>query len=99
MITTIHALATGLGGTPSGTATAAANNVDNIIAGIRLFLGPIVMLIISGVSISFLLKREMKKFIQFAVLTIAVGIFFYAPTIVPDLAKSLAGLFGYTSGA
>jgi len=96
MINMIHSLTNSflLDGTPGSGAELAAKNVSNITAGIKLFLGPIVLLIISGVSISFLLKREMKKFIQFAVLTVAVGVFFYVPNIIEPIAKSIAGLFG-----
>ena len=105
MITTIHTLVHGFyfgdciplnGGTPLPGACAATTKANDIIAGIRNFLAPIMLLIISGVSLTFLLKREMKKFIQFAVITLAVGVFFYAPGIIPSLATSIAGLFGYS---
>lgn len=100
MITTIHTLATGFlrvceptSGVACGTAATALTAANQFTKAIRDFLGPIVLLIISGVSISFLLKREMKKFIQFAIITVMVGVFFYVPGIVPSIATSVAGLF------
>lgn len=93
MITMIQTLAANFLAVANPDALANAAKVTNITDGLRAFLAPIVMLIISAVAISFLLKREMKKFIQFAVLTIGVGVFFYVPGIVESLAKMVAGLF------
>lgn len=94
MITMIHTLAAQFLANVLPPASSAAANVTNITDGIRAFLAPIVLLIISGVAISFLLKREMKKAIQFAVITLFVGVFFYVPGIVENLARMIAGLFG-----
>lgn len=82
-----HFLAIGSG------AVTSTQDVTALTNGLRTFLGPIVLLIISAVSISFLLKREMKKFIQFAILTVGVGVFFYVPNIVEGIARMIAGLF------
>lgn len=69
-------------------------NVNTVTNNIRLFLAPLVLLIISIVAVMFLLKKQMKKFIEFAILAIATGVFFYTPGIVQSVATTISGLFG-----
>lgn len=94
MFTMIHLFAVDFLAAASPAANEAATNVKNLTDGIRAFLAPIILLIISVVALSFLLKREMKKAIQFAVIAIFVGVFFYTPNIVENLATMISGLFG-----
>lgn len=57
---------------------------------IRNFVGPILLLIIGIIAITFLVKREMTQFIIFLVIAIAVALIFYAPGIISSLAGSVA---------
>lgn len=71
-----------------------AATTETIATGIRNFVGPILLLIISLVAITFLFKREMTQFFIFVVIAIIVALLFYAPGIV----KSLAQEAGSTTG-
>lgn len=64
---------------------------------IRNFIGPIVLLIIGLVAVSFLFKRQLTQFFQFMALAVLAGIFFYTPNLVENIATWLGGLFGGTS--
>lgn len=65
-----------------------AAGTESLATGIRNFIGPILLLIISIVAITFLFKREMTQFVIFVVIAIVVALLFYAPTVVKNLAQS-----------
>jgi hypothetical protein len=104
MIQTIHQLALAhlsmVDPTPSGLFTPGASagqvtqSVTTFTSRVRDFIAPIFLFIISAISVQFLLKKQLTKFLKFIGLAVAVAIFFYYPGIVEQLAKSIAGLFG-----
>lgn len=61
----------------------------SIADGIRNFVGPILMLVMGIVAITFLFRREMTQFIIFLVIAIVVAIIFYAPGLIEDIGKNV----------
>lgn len=68
---------------------AAANPGDGIAKGIRNFVGPLLLLVMGIVSITFLFRREMTQFLIFLVIAIVVAIVFYAPDVIKNIAKGV----------
>ena len=54
---------------------------------IRTFLGPIILLIISGISLTFLFRRQMMQFLTFFIIAVLVSALFYSPEIIENLGK------------
>ncbi len=61
----------------------------SLAKGIRGFIGPILMLIMGLVAITFLFRREMTQFMIFLGIAIVVAIVFYAPDFIVNLAKGV----------
>lgn len=57
---------------------------------IRNFVGPILMVAVGIIAITFLVRREMTQFILFLVIAVAVFAIFYAPDIIKSLAQGVA---------
>lgn len=57
--------------------------------GIRDFVGPILMLVMGIVAITFLFRREMTQFIIFLVIAVVVAIIFYSPDLVQNIGKDV----------
>lgn len=68
---------------------AAANPGDGIAKGIRNFIGPLLLLVMGIVAITFLFRREMTQFLIFLVIAIVVAIIFYAPDAIKNIAKGV----------
>jgi sugar phosphate permease len=66
---------------------------DSIIQGIRNFVGPIYLLIVSLIAIVFLIQRKTRELIQFMIIAIVVGVLLYSPQIIKSLADILGGVF------
>lgn len=62
---------------------------DSLATGIRNFIGPILMLVIGIVAITFLFRREMTQFMIFIVIAIVVAILFYAPDVIANLGQNI----------
>lgn len=62
---------------------------ESLVNGIRDFIGPILMLIMGVVAITFLFRREMTQFMIFLFLAIVISIIFYAPGLISNVAKSV----------
>lgn len=62
---------------------------DSLATGIRNFVGPILMLVIGIVAITFLFRREMTQFMIFIVIAIVVAILFYAPDVIANLGQNI----------
>lgn len=60
-----------------------------LATGIRNFIGPILLLVMGIVSITFLFRREMTQFLIFLVIAIVVAIIFYAPDVIKNIAKGV----------
>lgn len=65
----------------------AGTSGDTIANGIRNFIGPIILLVMGIVSLTFLVRREITQFIIFLVIAIVVAIIFYAPGFIKSLAQ------------
>lgn len=55
--------------------------------GIRNFVGPLLMLVIGLVAMTFLFRREMTQFMIFLVIGIVVLILFFAPDVLKNIAQ------------
>lgn len=62
---------------------------NNIVKIIRNFIGPIVLLIVSLLAITFLFRREMTQFIIFIVIGVVVLAIFYVPDFIANLGKNV----------
>lgn len=71
-------------------ASASGMNASEKIAGaVQAYVGPILLLIIGIVAITFLFRRQITQFVIFLVIAIMVAIFFYAPGFIVSIAKDL----------
>jgi hypothetical protein len=61
---------------------------------IRNFVAPLFLLAISFAAMSFLFRRQITEFLQFAALGVGVAVFFYVPGIVEGLARVIAKALG-----
>jgi type IV secretory pathway VirB2 component (pilin) len=75
-----------------------ANVSDDIVKTVQAYVGPILLLIIGIVALTFLFKREMMQFVIFIVIAILVSIFFYAPGVIKSIAQSFTGETGIDAG-
>lgn len=71
-----------------------ANAADDIVLTLRAFIGPILLLVIGAVALTFLLRRQISQFLIFLVLAILVAIMFYAPDFVTSIASNFVGESG-----
>ena len=62
---------------------------ESLVNGIRDFIGPILMLIMGIVAITFLFRREMTQFMVFLGICIVCSIIFYAPGLISNIAKNV----------
>lgn len=83
----------GTGIDPSANYANASSTTQTILDNLQNILGPIFLAIIGILALTFLAKKQMKRFIEFIILAIAVAVLFYDPGIVKNLANAIAGLF------
>jgi len=72
----------------------AAVNTQGLVTYLQSLFGPLFLGIVGIVALFFLFTREITKFMQFLVLAVAIGVIFYVPTIVENLAKGIAAALG-----
>lgn len=65
-------------------------NTAQIATAIRNFVAPILLVVVSIIAITFIVRREMTQFITFIIITIAVFVLFYSPEILKVLADTFA---------
>lgn len=63
---------------------------ESLANGVRNFVGPILMLVMGIVAITFLFRREMTQFIIFIVIAIVVAIIFYAPDVISNIGQDVS---------
>lgn len=68
----------------------AAASANSLAEGVRNFVGPILMLVMGIVAITFLFRREMTQFIIFIVIAIVVAIIFYSPDVISNLGQDVS---------
>lgn len=74
--------------------TAAPSTSAGLATAIRNFIAPLFLLAISIAAMSFLFKRQITEFLQFAAMGIGVAVFFYVPGIVEGIARLAAKALG-----
>ena len=72
----------------------AAVNTQGLVNYLQGLFGPLFLGIVGIVALFFLFTREVTKFMQFLVLAVAIGVVFYVPDIVENLAKGIAAALG-----
>lgn len=72
----------------AGTVMADVNS-GNMVKIIRNFIGPIALLIVSLLALTFLFRREMTQFIIFIIIGVVVLAIFYVPDFIANLGKSV----------
>jgi uncharacterized membrane protein len=65
----------------------------NLLDKIRTFIMPFLMITIVGISLTFLIRRQMSQFFQFILISVAVLALVYSPEIIAGLARVVAGFF------
>jgi hypothetical protein len=76
-----------------------ANVSDNIVKTVQAYVGPILLLLIGIVALTFLFRREIMQFVIFIIIAILVSIFFYAPGVIKSIAQSFTGETGINQGS
>jgi len=87
-----------LGGGTGGNGGIDSATGANISKLIRDFIGPILLIVIGVVAITFLFKRQLTQFFQFMALAILVALLFYTPGVLPAIAGWVSRLFGVEPG-
>lgn len=64
------------------------NATDGMVKKIRNFIAPVMLLIVSLISLTFLFKRQFQQFGIFLGITALVAIIFYSPEIIVNFGKS-----------
>ena len=72
--------------------------VEGFVGTIRAWVGPILLLIISAISLTFLFKRQISQFVVFILIAVLVAIIFYAPGLLVGIANTFAGEVGSATG-
>lgn len=60
---------------------------------IRKIVGPLVILGVGLVALSYLMRRQVTQFLQFIALAVLIGVFFYTNALIA-VVEFVAGLFG-----
>ncbi|MFI6603791.1 hypothetical protein ACIBHX_46810 [Nonomuraea sp. NPDC050536] len=76
----------------------AALNTEGLADFLRSFFGPLFLVAVGVVALFFLFAREITRFIQFLIVTLAVAVLFYVPNIIEVAAKAIAGALGIGVG-
>lgn len=75
-----------------------ANVSDQIVSTVQAYVGPILLLLIGFVALTFLFKREIMQFVIFIIIAILVSILFYAPGVIKAIAQAFTGETGVDTG-
>jgi hypothetical protein len=71
-----------------------ALTTTGLVTYLQGLFGPLFLGIVGIVAIFFLFTREIIRFVQFVVLAVAIGVIFYTPGIVHELATGIANALG-----
>ena len=69
-------------------------NTDALADWLRQFFGPVFLAVVSIIAIFFLFTREITRFVQFIVLSVAIAVIFYWPGVLTSIAKGIATAMG-----
>jgi len=76
-----------------------ANISDDIVKTVQAYVGPILLLLIGIVALTFLFKREIMQFVIFLIIAILVSVLFYAPGVIKAIAQQFTGQTGISTGS
>lgn len=65
----------------------------DLLPRIRNFIMPFLMIAIIGISLTFLIRRQMSQFFQFILISVAVLALVWSPQIISAFARVVAGFF------
>lgn len=71
-----------------------ANVAEDLTATVKDYIGPILLLIIGAISLTFLFKRQIAQFLTFLAIAIVVAIIFYAPDVITGIGKEVVNESG-----
>jgi hypothetical protein len=74
-------------------------DTENLADWLRGIFGPIFLVVIGIVALFFLFTREITRFVQFIVLSIAIAIIFYYPGIISWVAGGVVRALGLDTGS
>lgn len=66
-----------------------ANTAESLVSTVRDYIGPILLLIIGAISLTFLFKRQIAQFLTFLAIAIVVAIIFYAPDVITGIGQEV----------
>lgn len=66
---------------------AASGGAQKLVEAIQAWVGPVFLLAIGLIAITFLFKRSMVQFAIFAVIAILIAVLFYAPGVLISIAN------------
>ncbi|MDL4777863.1 hypothetical protein [Actinomadura xylanilytica] len=82
----------------AGLALAAAPNqgpdTDGLATWLRGIFGPIFLVVIGIIALFFLFTREITRFVQFLVLSVAIAVIFYYPGVITTIAEGVVQALG-----
>ncbi|WP_219510896.1 hypothetical protein [Nonomuraea ceibae] len=61
---------------------------------LRSYFAPLFLVVVSVVALVFLFTRELTRFVQFMLVSVAIGVIFYVPDIIEVLAKGVGAALG-----
>jgi hypothetical protein len=76
-----------------------ANAAEQIVQTVQAYVGPIFLLVIGIVALTFLFRREVMQFVIFLIIAILVAILFYAPGVIKAIAQAFTGETGLDQGS
>lgn len=77
----------------TGTDFIIAAGSQGLVDAIRKFVGPIFLLAIGLVAMSFLVQRQMTQFLQFIALAVGIAVLFYFPNVIENIAGFFKNAF------
>lgn len=75
-----------------------ANAADDIVNALKAYIGPVLLLIIGAVAITFLFRRQISQFLIFIAIAILVAILFYAPDVIVSIGQNFVEETGQGGG-
>jgi fumarate reductase subunit D len=69
-------------------------NTQQLAEWLRNIFGPLFLVVVGIVALFFLFTREITRFVQFLVLSIAIAVIFYYPGIITAVASGIVRALG-----
>lgn len=65
-----------------------ANAADDIVNALKAYIGPILLLLMGIVAMTFLFRRQISQFLIFIGIAIVVALIFYAPDFIVSISQN-----------